>query len=402
MFIPLRTDSPLRTTPYMNWAIIAANVIMFLLQSAATTSPWFTRFELFPRAPQLHTYLTYAFLHGGWLHLLSNMLFLYIFGNNVNDKMGHLGYLGFYLSGAVVSGIAYVLWQGSNTPVLGASGAISAVTGAYLILFPRSNITVLYFFLLIGTFELACYWFILAFFALDLFYLKAAGDNVAHIAHVGGTVFGCALSYLLLWAHLLPRDQFDVVALMRQWNRRRQYRDMVTGGWNPYGAAGAAAAAPFGRGPAGAARPVPTPPPDDERTVRVMDLRASISEAIAHHELPRAAELYLELKAIDPQQVLSRQAQLDVANQLAGMQMYPQASEAYETFLRHYPKFEQIEQVELMLGLIYARYLDQPARARELLVKAQARLHTDRELAMARAEIERIDAASAGTRTPGR
>ena len=98
-----------------------------------------------------------------------------------------------------------------------------------------------------------------------------------------------------------------------------------------------------------------------------------------------------QLKQIDPQQVLSRQAQLDVANQLAAQQLYPQAAEAYELFLRHYPKFEQIEQVELMLGLIYARYLAQYDRAKGCLLKAIARLHGERELSMARAELARIE-----------
>ena len=96
-------------------------------------------------------------------------------------------------------------------------------------------------------------------------------------------------------------------------------------------------------------------------------------------------------RTIDPAQVLSRQAQLDVANQLNAQQMYGEAADAYEAFLRTYPKFEQIEQVELMLGLIYARYLQQYDRAKGYLVKAMSRLHGDRELAMARAELLRIE-----------
>jgi membrane associated rhomboid family serine protease len=392
MFFPIRTDSPLRTTPYMNWALIAANVVMFIIQSRLWPNPGQrVPIALDPRDPHVLHFFTYMFLHGSITHILGNMLFLYIFGNNVNDKMGHLGYLGFYLAGGVASGIVYVLWQGSHAvPVIGASGAIAAVTGAFLILFPRSHITVLYFFLLIGTFELSCVWFILGFFAYDLVYLAMA-DHVAHIAHVGGTVFGMATCYGMLAGNLLPRDQFDVVALVKQWNRRRQYRDAVSGGWNPY-----LAPAPPDAVAAGGwvgARP---PPPPDPRTGRVMDLRASISEAIAHSDLTRAAQLFLELKSVDPQQVLSRQAQLDVANQLTNQQLYPQAADAYEGFLRHYPKFEQIEQIELMLGLIYARYLANYARAKECLLRAMARLHSERELTMARSELDRIEPLLAG------
>ena len=88
--------------------------------------------------------------------------------------------------------------------------------------------------------------------------------------------------------------------------------------------------------------------------------------------------------------MLSRQAQLDVANQLASQQFYPQAAEAYEQFLRHYPNFAQIEHVELMLGLICARYLNRRARAKELLSHAVTRLHGESELRMAREELEKL------------
>ena len=94
---------------------------------------------------------------------------------------------------------------------------------------------------------------------------------------------------------------------------------------------------------------------------------------------------------------MARQAQLDVAAQLASQQLYPQAAEAYELFLRHYRNYEQIEQVELMLGLIYARYLDRYDRAKEYLIRAMARLHGDREIKLARNELDRIESVADGT-----
>jgi len=89
--------------------------------------------------------------------------------------------------------------------------------------------------------------------------------------------------------------------------------------------------------------------------------------------------------------VLSRQAQLEVANQLASQQLYAEAADAYEQFIKHYANFDQIEQVELMLGLIYARYLGAYEQAREYLLRAMARLHGEREVSLARAELARID-----------
>ena len=114
-----------------------------------------------PQDPAVWQYFTYQFLHENWLHILGNMLFLYIFGNNINDRMGHLGYLAFYLAGGVMAGIGHAAT--ASTPVIGASGAVAAVTGAYLVLLPRSNITLFYFFFIIGAIEIpppASQWFV--------------------------------------------------------------------------------------------------------------------------------------------------------------------------------------------------------------------------------------------------
>lgn len=388
MLIPLRTDCPLRRMPWVNWGLIALNILIYVLTRVSQDGshgplalyhgqPVRDVFALDPQNPVLWQYFTYQFLHENWLHVLGNMLFLYIFGNNINDRMGHLGYLGFYLAGGVMAGVGHATFD--TAPVIGASGAVSAVTGAYLILLPRSNITLLFFFFWVYPFEISSLWFVLFNFLQDVLGEKLGGkESVAHMAHITGTVFGAVLCLTLLLMRLLPRDQFDMLALVARWNRRRQYRGMVSKGYNPFGY-------------------VPPQPVDvrgqqlDPRTVRMLEMRAEVSEAIAHHNLPHAAYLFLELKKLDPTQVLSRQAQLDVANQLASQQLFAEAAEAYEQFLSHYPNFEQIEQVELMLGVIYARYLQQYDRARQLLLRALARLHTEREIQWARSELARIE-----------
>jgi membrane associated rhomboid family serine protease len=357
----------------MNWGLILANIAAFILERRFPGLVG--RYHLDPRRPVLITYFTYALLHANTLHLASNMLFLYIFGNNVNDKMGHIAYLGFYLAGGVFAGIGHVL--ADQYPVIGASGAVAAVTGAYLVLFPRSHITVLYWFFFIGTYDVPSVWFVAIFFAQDFFLNFArAPDHIAHMAHISGTLFGFAVCFGLLAGRLLPRGQFDVVALVQRWNQRRQYRDMVSRGYDPFGYA---------------RPPESLPSPTDPAVLKIQELRRQISEAIADHKHPEGAALYLELKKLDPQQVLSRQAQLEIANQLASQQLYVEAAEAYEQFLQHYRNFEQIEQVELMLGLVYARYLQRYDRARELLLRALARLHGQRELDLARTELQRIE-----------
>jgi membrane associated rhomboid family serine protease len=365
----------------MNWGLIAANILMFGAQQVFKSigESW----HLSPSQPRIWNFLTYAFLHANSLHLLGNMLFLYIFGNNVNDKLGHMGYLAFYLAGAVFAGVGYTVAEmqgGTMYPVVGASGAVSAVTGAYLVLFPRSHITVIYMIFFIGSIEIPSMWFIGLFFVQDLILNAAGQTGVAHVAHLAGTAFGFAICFGLLAANLLPRDQFDIVALVQRWNRRRQYRDMVSRGYDPFNY-----------------RPEKLPGPPDPQQEKIQELRGKIGDAITAHDHTKAAEHYQELRKIDPQHVLARQAQLDVANQLASQQLYSDAAEAYELFLANYKNFEQIEQVELMLGLIYARYLERYDKAKEYLLRALARLHGDRQVQLAKTELARIEPLVAGT-----
>jgi membrane associated rhomboid family serine protease len=378
MIIPIRTDSPLRSTPWMNWVLITANIIVFLIQ-------WFNWREsppgaIDPRDPQLLHYFTYQFLHGDGWHIAGNMLFLYIFGNNVNDRMGQWGYLAFYLAGGVFAGIGHVLTSGMGA--IGASGAVAAVTGAYLVLLPRSHITIFYWlFVFFGTVELPCMFFILASFFKDFVSgFSAGGSGIAHTAHLAGYVFGFSVSFALLAVQLLPRDQFDLFALAQRWNRRRQYQDMVRKGYDPFRA-----------GPPGT-RGAPHPQMD-----RIQDLRGRIGDLLAEHKVEEAARAYLELHAIDPEQVLARQNQLDVANQLFAQGTHGAAADAYEGFLRFYPKYDQVEQVQLMLGLLYARYLNRPDKARQHLTTSLNRLSDSRQQDLAREELTKLGGAVQGT-----
>jgi membrane associated rhomboid family serine protease len=381
----------------MNWAVILVNVGVSVWGWKFPTLA--EHYELNARDPHVLNFLSYAFLHQAgavapWLsvHLFGNVLALHMFGNNVNDRLGHVGYLALYLAGAVFAAVGCVLLPGSAPRVIGASGAVMAVTGAYLVLFPRSHVTLMYVLVVVnGVVEVPCMYLVSFFVALDLSMSLAGSAGVAHVAHIWGALMGFGVCAGLLALRLLPRDPFDFLALVRRWHRRRQYQNLVAAGFDPFG---------------------PTPPPAsrqrgaadeaerrrqqqrdaayDARLDRIKELRAQVYETIAHHNLPHAAILFIELKALDPQQVLSRQAQLDVANQLASQQFHEQAADAYEQFLRHYPNFKQIEHVELMLGLIYARYLGRKARARELLTHAVTRLHGEGELRMAREELEKL------------
>src|SRR5690606_5010636 len=167
----------------------------------------------------------------------------------------------------------------------------------------------------------------------------SADSGVAHMAHIAGTVFGAGMTMGLLLVGLLPRDHFDALALIDRWNRRRTYRAQVAQGYDPFG----------------------YKPPQHEdtgqrspRELEIFETRGAIAAAVSQQRLVDAARLYVQLKVLDPTQVLSRQNQLDVATQLANQELYPQAAEAYESYLRVYGTSDQAKQVRLMLGLIYA------------------------------------------------
>lgn len=381
--IPLRTNIYPKHTPYANYLLIAANAIIFLLsfgphrvygQSALEPlRSWAQQFMLFPDRPYIWQFVTYAFLHGGWMHIIGNMYFLYIFGNNVNDRLGNVGYLCFYLGGAVFSGIGHSML--SLTPVLGASGAVAAVTGAYLVLFPNTLITVFFmFFYFWDTMEIRALYFILfkLIFWDNIFEPKISPQAIAYSAHLAGYVFGILSILFLLLIRLLQPSQNDLSYMLRQWNRRRIYRDVVSDGFDPHGAGRAAK-------PVNAA--VITENPDNQNP-EITRCHDQIIEAMANKNVAAAAEIYITLLEQDPEQTLGRQHQLDISNQLMSVGNWKYAAAGYENFLSHYAAYEYIEQVQLMLGLLYTRYIKNGSRAKELLLAAKSKLSQSGQIRM--------------------
>jgi len=213
--LPLITDTPLRSRPWMNWLLIAANIGAFLWQRLHPQA--MARCELAVQSLDLYRFVTYAFMHVGWSHLILNMLMLYVLGNNINDRLGQLGYLGFYLAGAVVSAIGYVLLGG--VAVVGASGAVGAVMGAFLVLLPTSNITV---YGIVAWLEVPSMYFVVVFFVYNVvmsLLSRLGAPTVAYEAHIAGMLFGFVIALVLLLGRLLPRQGSDLLALLRQARR---------------------------------------------------------------------------------------------------------------------------------------------------------------------------------------
>lgn len=205
---PIRDHNPSQRTPIVTYALIAANILIFLsyYPSLARSEPllmaFFADWALVPAEIRAgvdwHTWLSSMFLHGGWMHLIGNMLFLYIFGDNLEDLLGHLGFLGFYLAAGLAAAFGQILADpGSLIPMVGASGAIAGVMGGYLLMFPKARIDVLMIiFVIIKVFTIPAWLMLGIWFALQLvngLAMDVAGGGVAYWAHAGGFVAGVLL-----------------------------------------------------------------------------------------------------------------------------------------------------------------------------------------------------------------
>lgn len=218
--IPLYDTARTRRLPIVTWLLIILNVLVFIYESRmqpAAVENFLRTWGLVPAqlvaqpGTEWITILTSMFLHGGWFHILSNMWVLFIFGDNVEERMGGGRYLVFYLLSGVAAALLQVfLLRGSSEPMIGASGAIAGVLGAYLILFPHARVAslvpILFIFTVIqvpATLFLL-FWFVSQLFSGWLTLGGASGSGVAWWAHVGGFIFGVLAVYVFARRRIYP------------------------------------------------------------------------------------------------------------------------------------------------------------------------------------------------------
>lgn len=209
---PIRDHNPSGRTPYVTYALMAMNIGIFLSYVPLLTEPralyaFYDAWALIParigNGYGFEGLFTSMFLHGGWMHLLGNMLFLWIFGDNIEDEMGHVRYLLFYIACGVAAGLAQVWFEpSSRVPMVGASGAIAGVMGAYLLLFPKAKVDILIIFVVFFRIFPIPAWIMLALWFGAQFLGGIAADaetgGVAYWAHAGGFVAGLIFA-LPLW-----------------------------------------------------------------------------------------------------------------------------------------------------------------------------------------------------------
>ena len=200
--IPLRDVIPTRTFPAVTIAIIVLNSVAFLYEQSlgdAAMQGLLPVFAVVPSHFMWPTLVTSMFLHAGWLHFLGNMLYLWIFGDNVEERLGHGRFIVFYLACGVIAGLAHVYMNPtSSLPTLGASGAIAGVLGAYFVEYPRARVLTWFFVfvLYVPAWIILGYWFVLQFLggaATSLAYEGRSMGGVAFWAHVGGFIAGVVM-----------------------------------------------------------------------------------------------------------------------------------------------------------------------------------------------------------------
>ncbi|MDP2168147.1 MAG: rhomboid family intramembrane serine protease [Thermodesulfovibrionales bacterium] len=224
--IPYKDDNPVSIVPYFTICIIALNVMVFIWELASPTGAEEIAYSFgaiphslitFERLQPIHpaaSIFTAMFLHAGFFHLGGNMLYLWIFGNNIEDRLGHLRFLLFYLMGGIAAAYAHTLTAPDSTvPMIGASGAVSAVLGAYILLFPRARVYTIMFFgffyqiLRVPALIVIGFWAIIQL-VNGLLTSGAAGakGGVAWAAHIGGFVFGVLVIRIFMIGRRRPRS----------------------------------------------------------------------------------------------------------------------------------------------------------------------------------------------------
>ncbi len=367
MLIPLGTDRPNKRKALITPTLIGINLGVFMLMlvltrvdpAAADRIGYFgaiSRHHFEPWQP-----ITSMFIHAGFMHIFGNMLFLMVFGPPVEDRFGRIGFTVFYFAGGIASGLAHIAVE--SAPAVGASGAIAAVSGAFLVLFPNTRIRCFVIFFIIGIFMIPSWWLIGLFVVLDLgAQVFTPANGIANIAHLGGYAFGIITALTLLVAGILPKEPYDMFSIIKQKKRRADFK-----------------AAHAIHTKAGVYAPEKEP---DPAVAEIAKRRATISTLVSGADLQSAAAQYLDmldqfakLPAQSKALTLHRDAQYQIANYLYQSNNRQAAADAFTRLLEAYPNDPERHIITILLARIRAHDLHDPAGAIELLEALAEKVH---------------------------
>ncbi len=359
MLLPVGDDNPNERTPVVHYGILGVNVAVFLYMLTlgdAEVRHFLFRWGLVPADFNVVSLFTSLYVHGGLAHLFGNMLFLWIVGDNVEDRMGHAGYFIFYHVAGAAASLTHVALHGASAlPLVGASGAISAVMGAYAVFFPNSKIRIWYWaFFLFGVAYVSAKWAVGLWFAEQILFQVLSGGGrfspVSYDAHIGGLLFGVAVAIVLRQFVLKKPDTV---------------RRIVTP--EP----GAAGEGIFDAGLA----------PDNE-----------IDGALDAGREDEAFRAFTRATGAPSQEPVGEATLARLGDALTLASAYGPAARVYEELLRAYPEGELSPEAAFRLGTIQSRVFEDFLRARDNLLFAHRRHSDPDRRARALDELKRIDA----------
>ena len=386
--VPVGDENPTSRTPAVNLAVIAVNGLAFLWFNVVRGHGFFEiseedlhRWALLPGEPTPVRFLASMFLHATPWHLLGNMWFLHIFGDNVEDKFGHVPYLLLYLGWGVAASLAFLAFgrpfgeiagmppeevalRWARLPMVGASGAISGVMGTYLVFFPRARIRMIWWLILvIVPLALPAVAVIGMYFVQDLVLAawnvgRPVTGGVAYAAHTGGMVAGILVG--LLAKPFLRRSAAT------PWDRDT--------GFAPGGGGGGAPGTAWER----------------PRTLPPTDLADQIAGAVLDDRMDLALELHGRWAESSPRGPLPPRIALEIGHELLRRGRVQEAADAYARFLGDHPRAADVPEALFRLGLIHARATGDLRAARDLLARVVAEHPDPATRASARRELERL------------
>jgi membrane associated rhomboid family serine protease len=402
MLIPISDDNPRYSTPIVNYLLIGLNTVIFLFTISSSLDIRPDVLDAYGMKPATYlqeplTLLTSMFLHANIFHIAGNMLFLWIVGDNVEDALGHAWYLVAYLLGGIAADLLYVAFSTpamAQTPAIGASGAISAMMGFYVVVFPQIRVRILFFLTwwFVRTFWARAFWVIGGWFAMQLLYwgLTAGqmGGGVAYGAHVGGFVFGAGLAVVLrmFLPKIDPHRRHGVerpVAPARLGFGGPQRG--VRAGVAPMSDVDIAFRSPRNRGYAYAP---PATEPEVELVGSAENMERTIEQRLLSGQAAGAARVWNGYLRAYPNRPMDAMLQLNLVQALERVQDHATAAACLEHFLVTRAQDVNAPEAALALGMIYARHLGNAARARLMLGAAAAQHPVPDRAALARQELQ--------------
>jgi len=398
--IPIGDETPTTRTPVVTWALLLVNVAVFALLASRGADSFNAALDEWGFKPadfSVAALFTSLFLHAGVFHLVGNMLYLWIFGDNVEDVLGHAGFIAYYLGTGIAASLAHTAFNpSSTTPTVGASGAIAGILGAYVVLFPSSRIKVIWWwYWYVRFFKIGAGWF-LGFYFLFQFVMamlaeETGGGGVAYWAHIGGFVAGLAATLILISLRVVKHPGSLAAGAGEP---ERAGGGMVDGIEFEPGASLARA----GEGRVSVPRVVDSVKLPADPARRIDD----ILEAVSSGKLGEAVNLArVELRiprkrAADPWQ-LAR-----VADRFYRKGSHPMALHVYQEVLKRLdPADTRIPEIEFRAGIIASRHVRDGAEARRLLADAARRHDDPKKRSAAQEELARVEENLARTGATG-